>query len=1334
MAISMMVTGMPAVALGNVGESSPVDENGYRLVFEDNFDGTSLNRDVWNVELHEAGWVNEEWQKYVDSEENIYVKDGKLVLEATRDSEGNVTSGRISTQNKKTFTYGKFEARIKVPQGEGLLPAFWLMSNDENVYGQWPRCGEIDIMEVMGQDPTKLHGTIHYGNPHSQNQGTYQLTGSDFSQDFHTYSCEWEPGKITWFVDGEEFYTTSDWHSTTEGQGELTYPAPFDQPFYMILNLAVGGSWVGYPKEDSDFMNKKLEVDYVKVWQKDSYDENVEKPVKENGTHAEDADKNYIHNGNFATSEELAAGEESGTAGKDDWTFLTANGGVGSAVIANNEIKVETESAGTVDYSIQLVQPGLPLYKGTKYKLSFDAYADEARSMIVDISGPEKSWVRYLKDTKVELSTTKQNYEFEFDMTNTKDLNARLEFNMGNTASTAAIHLSNVKLIRMTEIDEVLNSDTIKTVRADGNYIYNGRFMEGPLHKGFWDVEAKAGVSATADVTSFEDGRRLKVVVSNAGDKKDVVLKQTELPIVPNQLYEFSFEAQADRERELVVNICGTEKVFTVGTEKKTYTVSLPAVASYDNKDIVFALGENGTIYLDTVRLVEDTLIKNGSFNAGTSGYEVYVDASASAEYVVDSMSEDNALDVTVRDTGDQDWKVQVKQNNVPLVNGKWYQLSFKAKSSVDRQIRVLMQGKEDRGWAAYSGDGDFYSLTDEYQTFTKTFQMTEETDLEAFLSICLGKVDREITSEHRVVIDEISLMETKAPVPADMNLLENADFSKGENGLEGWEEVRGGDAAFTKESVTNGIRYDITNPGSEDWHVQLKQHGKDLQEGKTYVIRFKAMSSEARTIKTCLMSTSYAWYGGADIKLEAGTVKDVEIEVTMNTGDEAADFVLSLGKYAGEDTPASSVTITDLSLTVKGDDTTPEDPTTPEKPADGELLKNVDFTNGLTGWSETIANWGGDYVTVASHEFVENGIKYVIENPGTADWHVQLKQAVALKGNTTYVIRFTAVSTEAKKLQVNLMRDGGNPWYGGELIELEKDVARDVEVEVTIPANDDSGCIAFSMGRFAGEEAVAANITLTNISLKEKVEKPEEKPEESPVVKPEGGILSDIDFADAESGWEDVRGENAEASFEAVEDGFKYIITAEGTGEWPVEIRQHDVALTGNKEYKISFKAVSGANRTVKAGIVLAGSHRFIGETVFLPANMEQNVEITVKVPETEEAIDFVIGIGQVQSALFGRARAALSTGEVVITNLAMQTSNTEAPTENPAEKPAQDPAVENNETVEAEKPVVSDSNNETAGAEKMGETGVLPAAVAVLFLGVLFVAFAFARKKRCK
>ncbi len=247
--------------------------DGYSLVFEDRFDGEKLNRGDWNVELHEPGWVNEELQEYVDSEENIRLKDGKLLIRPVKTvlSDGTVryTSGRVTTQHKHDFVYGIFEARLRVPEGKGFLPAFWLMAANEERYGFWPACGEIDIMEIMGSDTKKSYGTIHYGLPHEQNQGALTLASGCFSEEYHDFALLWEPDVLRWYVDGVPFHEARKWFSADQEGNRKPYPEPFNHEMYLILNLAVGGSWVGYPDETTDFERAALEVDYVRVYQKE---------------------------------------------------------------------------------------------------------------------------------------------------------------------------------------------------------------------------------------------------------------------------------------------------------------------------------------------------------------------------------------------------------------------------------------------------------------------------------------------------------------------------------------------------------------------------------------------------------------------------------------------------------------------------------------------------------------------------------------------------------------------------------------------------------------------------------------------------------------------------------------------------------------------------------------------------------------------------------------------------------------------------------------------------------------------------------------------------------
>ena len=424
-------------------EGEMVIPEGYRLYWNDEFDGTELSKEDWNYEAHEVGWVNHELQEYVPSSEYAFVKDGELIIQPTKevDANGNVhyTSGRVNTQGKHDIKYGWIEARIRVPQGTGYLPAFWMMPLDEQYYGQWPKCGEIDIMEVLGNNITTNYGTIHYGEPHRQNQGTYTLETGDFANEYHTYALEWMPGLIRWYVDGNMYYETNDWFTAVEGEEEKPYPAPFNQPFHVILNVAVGGDWPGNPDENTPFDDRgSMHVDYVRMFQKDSYDENVSKPVRDVVWKEADATGNYVTNGDFAVAEDLTD--------DSDWKFMAQNDGVGSAEIKDGEIIIKTENAGSEEYSIQLVQPGMPMVKGKKYKLSFEAYADEERQMKPAITAPFADWIRYLEDTPIKLTKDWQNYEFEFEMTANDDERGRVEFNMGKQGSTATIHIRNVRL------------------------------------------------------------------------------------------------------------------------------------------------------------------------------------------------------------------------------------------------------------------------------------------------------------------------------------------------------------------------------------------------------------------------------------------------------------------------------------------------------------------------------------------------------------------------------------------------------------------------------------------------------------------------------------------------------------------------------------------------------------------------------------------------------------------------------------------------------------------------------------------------------------------------
>lgn len=266
------------------GETIPVPE-GYKLVWNDEFNGNSLDTSKWDYMIGGHGWGNNELQYYTNRTENAFVEDTVLVIQALKEdySESEYTSARLTTRGKAAWTYGRFDIRAKMPFGRGIWPAIWMMP-EESVYGGWAASGEIDIMEFLGHETDKVYATLHYGGSYPDNVHTgtsYTLdadTGDlfpgDFSTDFHLFTLEWEPGEsgepavMRWYVDGELYLTqTSDTWYTDHPLNALNAYAPFDQNFHFILNVAVGGNWPGNP-DATTFFPQRMTVDYVRVFEK----------------------------------------------------------------------------------------------------------------------------------------------------------------------------------------------------------------------------------------------------------------------------------------------------------------------------------------------------------------------------------------------------------------------------------------------------------------------------------------------------------------------------------------------------------------------------------------------------------------------------------------------------------------------------------------------------------------------------------------------------------------------------------------------------------------------------------------------------------------------------------------------------------------------------------------------------------------------------------------------------------------------------------------------------------------------------------------------------------
>jgi beta-glucanase (GH16 family) len=249
------------------------DPSVWSLVWSDEFngaDGSAIDQSKWTAEVGGSGWGNHELQYYTTRTDNAFQSGGSLVIKANKEKytgADNVTrdytSGRLITKNKFTAAYGRFEARMKIPYGQGIWPAFWLLGSNINSVG-WPQCGEIDIMENIGKEPSIIHGTIH-GPGYSAGNGlssSYTLPGNQrFADSFHTFAVEWEPNVIRFYCDGI-LYKTRTPADLPQGRAWV-----FNQPFFILLNVAVGGAWPGNPDGTTVFP-QTMQIDYIRVYQR----------------------------------------------------------------------------------------------------------------------------------------------------------------------------------------------------------------------------------------------------------------------------------------------------------------------------------------------------------------------------------------------------------------------------------------------------------------------------------------------------------------------------------------------------------------------------------------------------------------------------------------------------------------------------------------------------------------------------------------------------------------------------------------------------------------------------------------------------------------------------------------------------------------------------------------------------------------------------------------------------------------------------------------------------------------------------------------------------------
>jgi len=921
---------------GIVRPTTPPATSQWQLVWSDEFDRSGTNLDINGVDLDKwgyqlgtgsqyglDGWGNNEQQYY--RSENIVVEDGVLKITAKPEQhEGKpYTSGRLFTEPTFSKTYGKFEARMKLPAGNGLWPAFWMMPTGSE-YGTWAASGEIDIMEARGRLLDEVGGAIHYGKTWPNNK--FAAKNYDFPEDeditgYHVYGLEWEPGELRWYVDGQLFQTINNWDSWGENEpAKYAFPAPFDKPFYMILNLAVGGNYDGGIMPDESMESAEMLVDYVRVYElvgrpyREVEEPSVEvEPIDE--PYKQAVEGSYIYDANYEQPiTTITTGEQQ--LNQDYWNLVYLDTFGGSGDIAVEELeddryaKVSISQPGSQPHSIQLIQH-VTVGKGRWYKLSFDAKAEANRNIAVKIGGGEsRGWSVYSDSYDIALTNAVQSYERLFHMTADTDKLARLEFNMGLNSS--AVWLGNV---RLEEVDapDPYNEAADKQPLANGNHIYNGSFDLGYIHRlTYWQLEAAQENAAQLSVDPTT--RELQATIINDSEQaSDIALVQQGTQFIGGNEYQLTFKARAEQGRTIQAallhadgSIYGTAQQVQLTDEMNEYTVSF-TLDGEETSYGTFALmlgGDAAVITIDDIVLLRTTNnnigqlsleqqfpLKNGDFSNGITNWTAHVQGKYDGwDQITDATVEDESLVYNIEGAGGERWHVMLMQNQLQLSKNQTYIVSVDAKSTVDREMEIVLETANYNSYLL-----ERVSLNDEWQTYSYELPMTEDAALD--FKLMLGALqDASPLGRHTVMIDNVRIEVKDARNGA--LLATNGYF---DDGMDGWlTHVQGvyegnSEAEFTADGA---LTASIANWGANPWDIVLFQDAVNVKKGETYTVSFVAKADVARAIDVVVENSAYVRSLNEPVQLTED-VALYQYEFTMER-DEPVQLKFLLGKPSG--------------------------------------------------------------------------------------------------------------------------------------------------------------------------------------------------------------------------------------------------------------------------------------------------------------------------------------------------------------------------------------------------------------------------------------------------
>ncbi|MCK8060696.1 MULTISPECIES: carbohydrate binding domain-containing protein [unclassified Fusibacter] len=1163
--VTVTIGGQEIVESTNASSASSTDSTKKRMwtmTWNDEFNGSELDLTKWKHDIGNwivdesgagvaAGWGNNEKEFYTDSSDNAYVESGKLVIKAikeeTSDEFGSYdyTSAKLLTKGLFSQKYGRYEISAKLPVGKGLWPAIWMLPV-EDVYGGWAASGELDIVEGWGSRPNVVAGTLHYGalwpnNKYSGKEYTFADTTS--VNDFHVYAIEWEPGEIRWYVDGALYQTQNNWNTKDANGEEYSFPAPFDQEFYMIMNLAVGGNFDGEPTEDTMFPST-MEVDYVRVYELTGRDymtpvepESISESLPE-GAKVADLEGNLLSNGDF--SEAIQDNYSAELDFSDLWNLVQISDFGGSAtqsidtIDGSNYAKVDIADGGSQSYAVQLIQL-TTLGKGRYYEVSFDAKSSGNRTMTMKMSaGEERGWTTYSDSYSLDLTESMTTYTKVFQMTAESDIAARLEMNLGLNANSVWIGNVKVREVSAPEVDY----DASKAPLADGNGVYNGEFDKESVDRmAYWNLTTN-GVYAYPSVS--ETTRRLFVNVGSGGDNaSDVSLEQKGIQLEENTVYTLSLDAKAKAARTIEVAFSNTAgdlhtdvEVIDLSTEMDTYEFSFEMNGSTDLESILMIHlgGSDVDVYLDNIVLKATSIdystidvfpLENGDFSDGLTGWSNYIHDDVTASIAV----ENDEVKIAADSVGAQTWGIQLYQGPFDFSNKVEYVVAFDVKSDVDRNLEVVI---DNSSYTRYLSET--VAATGEYTHYEYTLKLPVEDAVS--LKFLLGRTDSGVTEgAHNLYIDNV-VCEVK-DASRDTNLIiKNGTF---ETDTDKWNLYigDGSDGAISVSGEEMKIDF-AAYAGWFKWSTQVYQDIIELEEGKTYELSFDARSTVDRDVLLQMTDLTEQTVPLTDTM----TSYTYEFTATAATFEGKLNFLLGTDNMDGADFTPHSIYLDNISIVEV------------EQAADGSTVSNGYFDTDTTAWNLYTADGSDGSIGVSDEMLKVDFASYA----GWFKWSTQVYQEnIVLEAGKSYELTFDASSTVDRAIWLEL-----NDLEAQELALTE--TKKTFTYKFTASESIENAKLNFLLGtdNVAGEDFVAHQVYLDNIELNESI-----------VV----NGYSDVN----DIGWTLYANDGSSAALSTTSGAIRVDFSGyAGWEKWSTQVYQENIALEAGKSYELTFDASS--------------------------------------------------------------------------------------------------------------------------------------------------------------